>query len=62
MINFDELGPRIILGFAGGKIQISESTLLGIAVAVVGDLAGQRAENCAEGKAGDRRDYRWLDL
>ena len=35
MINFDELGARIILGFAGGKIQTSESTLLGIAVAVV---------------------------
>ena len=35
MVNYDELGPRIILAFADGKIQITESTLFGILVAAV---------------------------
>ncbi len=35
MINVEELGARIILSFCDGKIQVTESTLLGIIVAVI---------------------------
>lgn len=35
MINVDELGARVILSFADGKIQITESTILGIIIAVI---------------------------
>lgn len=40
MINFDELGPRIIFSIADGKILISESTVLGLIVAVLLAAAG----------------------
>lgn len=35
MINVDELGARIILSFADGKILITESTILGVIIAVI---------------------------
>lgn len=34
-INFDELGPRIIFSIADGKVLISESTVLGLIIAVI---------------------------
>lgn len=35
MLEFDELGPRIILSLADGKLLITESTIFGIIVAVI---------------------------
>ena len=35
MINVEELGARIILGFGEGKLFITESTLFGILIAVI---------------------------
>jgi len=35
MINFDDLGPRIIFSIADGKLLISESTVLGLIIAAV---------------------------
>lgn len=40
MINYDQLGARIIIGIGDGKIFITESTLFGIAVAVVIGIIG----------------------
>lgn len=40
MINFDELGSRIILSIADGKILITESTLFGIIIAVILGVLG----------------------
>ena len=35
MINVEELGARIILGFGEGKLFITESTLFGLVIAVI---------------------------
>lgn len=35
MINVDELGARIIIGFGDGKIFLSESTIWGFIIAVI---------------------------
>ena len=35
MINIDELGSRIILSLAGGKLLITESTLFGLILAAI---------------------------
>ena len=35
MINIDELGSRIILSLADGKLLITESTLFGLILAVI---------------------------
>lgn len=40
MINFDELGPRVIFSIADGKLLITESTVLGLIIAAIIAAAG----------------------
>ncbi|MGN0709178.1 MAG: F0F1 ATP synthase subunit A [Anaerovoracaceae bacterium] len=40
MVDLDQLGPRIILSFAGGKVFVTETTLLAIIVAVILSAVG----------------------
>lgn len=54
MINVDELGARIIIGFGDGKIFLSESTIWGFIIAVIIAAVGIWLRARSENRPGNK--------